>query len=208
MRVVFVAVAAAFFAQPTLVRPQERGAQVSIAQIRPPVAARQPVSKTIHGIVRVDDYDWLRAENWRDVLQDPSTLAPEIRAHIVAENAYADAILAPLARLRAQLLNELKGRVDKDDSTVPFPDGPFVYWQRFQPGAEHPQLMRAPRSGGPEQVLADGAVLAAGKPYFSFGDYSHSPDHRLFAFAADETGSESKIIRVRDIVSGRDLPDV
>jgi oligopeptidase B len=60
---------------------------------------------------------------------------------------------------------------------------------------------------GAEELLLDGPVLAEGKPYFSFGDYHHSPDHRLFAYAVDETGSESYRLRIRDLRSSRDLPE-
>ena len=63
--------------------------------------------------------------------------------------------------------------------------------------------MRAPRAGGgPEQLLLDGPALAAGKPYFSFGETHHSPDHRLYAYTVDETGSETYDLRIRDIRVG------
>ncbi|RYF29852.1 MAG: hypothetical protein EOO23_06450, partial [Comamonadaceae bacterium] len=53
----------------------------------PPVAAVRPQSRAVHGVTLNDDYAWLRAENWRDVLRDPDTLPAEIRKHIQAENA-------------------------------------------------------------------------------------------------------------------------
>jgi oligopeptidase B len=88
------------------------------------------------------------------------------------------------------------------------PDGPYAYWAKYLPGAEHPRIVRAARAGGPEELLLDGPALAKGTPYFSFGDYRHSPDHRLFAYAVDETGSESYQLRIRDLRSRRDLPEV
>ena len=39
----------------------------------------------------VDDYAWIRADNWREVLRDPAALPADIRALLEAENAYADA---------------------------------------------------------------------------------------------------------------------
>src|SRR5262249_57207580 len=60
----------------------------------PPSAARRPVRLSAHGIERVDPYAWLRASNWKQVLRDPSALAPEIRGYIDAENRYAEAVLA------------------------------------------------------------------------------------------------------------------
>ncbi|MEA3025291.1 MAG: oligopeptidase [Alphaproteobacteria bacterium] len=174
----------------------------------PPVAARKPVRLTAHGIERVDDYAWLRDPNWREVIENPAKLNPEIRAHLEAENAYADAIFSPLDGLRGRLLDELKARVDPADTGVPLRDGPYAYWSRYIPGAEHPQVVRAPSGGGPEQVVIDGAALAAGKTYFSLGDNEHSPDHRLFAYLVDESGGESFTLHVRDLAAQADLPEV
>ncbi len=174
----------------------------------PPVAARKPVRLTIHGMERVDHYYWLRDSNWREVLRDPSTLDPNIRAHIDAENRYAQAVLAPLSGLRVKLVDEMKRRLEQDESDVPIPDGPYAYGTKFIPGAEHALIIRVPRSGGPEEILLDGPQLARGKAYFSFGDHHHSPDHRLYAYLTDEIGSENHRLRVRDLDSGRDLAHV
>ena len=54
----------------------------------PPKAAKKPIVIEQHGIQRSDPYAWLKAENWQDVMQDPSVLAPDIRAYLEAENAY------------------------------------------------------------------------------------------------------------------------
>jgi oligopeptidase B len=188
--------------------PDPVAAEATAVRSVPPVPARRPVQLNAHGIERVDDYAWLRDPNWREVIQDPSRLAPDIRAHIEAENNYADAVLAPLSGLRAKLVAEMKGRIEPHESGVPSPDGPYAYWSKYLPDAEHPRIVRAPRDGGPEQVLLDGAALAAGKPYFTFGEYHHSPDHRLYAYTVDQAGSESYDLRIRDIRSGRDLPEV
>jgi oligopeptidase B len=174
----------------------------------PPVAARQPTRLTTHGIERIDDYAWLRDANWRAVMQDPLRLSGPIRAHLDAENDYATALLAPLAGLRSKLVQEMKGRIEQAESGVPSPDGPYAYWAKYLPGAEHPRIVRAPRAGGAEEVLLDGPTLAKGKAYFSFGGYHHSPDHRLYAYTIDVTGSESYGLRIRDLTTGRDLPEV
>ena len=78
--------------------------------------------------------------------------------------------------------------------------------REYLPGAEHPRVVRAPRDGGAEQVLLDAVALAAGKAYFALDKYGHSPDHRLFAYLIDVTGSESYELRVRDNATGRDRP--
>jgi oligopeptidase B len=190
--------------------PDAAEAEAEAATVRPipPLAARKPVRLTTHGIERVDDYAWLRDPSWRDVMQNPSRLAPAIRAHLDAENSYAEAALAPLSGLRVKLVEEMKARIEQNESGVPSADGAYAYWTKYLPGAEHPQIVRAPTGGGPEEVLLDGPALAAGKSYFSFGDDLHSPDHRYHAYAVDETGGESYTLRIRDLRTGRDLPEV
>ena len=49
---------------------------------------------TRHGVNRVDDFAWLRAANWQEVMRDPGKLDPAIRAYLEAENRYADRVLA------------------------------------------------------------------------------------------------------------------
>ena len=53
-----------------------------------PRAEPRPAISTRHGVTLSDEYAWLRAENWREVMRDPSVLDPAIRAYLEAENAY------------------------------------------------------------------------------------------------------------------------
>ncbi|HYF52831.1 MAG TPA: hypothetical protein VEA41_01070, partial [Salinarimonas sp.] len=62
--------------------------------IPPPVARREPTRRVVHGVPIEDDYAWLRAGNWREVLRDPAALPADIRGHLEVENAYVDAVLA------------------------------------------------------------------------------------------------------------------
>ena len=128
----------------------------------PPVAERRAWRKTIHGRVLDDPYDWLAAENWRDVLRDPNALPDDIAALLKAENAYCERVVAPLKTLRETLVAELRGRIKEDDSDVPDADGAFAYYERFREGAEHPLYCRTPRDGGAETVLLDGEALGEG----------------------------------------------
>ena len=155
---------------------------------------------TAHGIERIDDYAWLRdRRTGARSCRIPSRLAPEIRAYLDAENNYADAVLAPLAQLRAKLVAEMKGRIEPDDSGVPMPDGPYAYWRKFVPGAEHPQSMRrAARrraGGGPRRRQC----CSAGKGLFLVRRYRPQPGPSALCLYVDDTGSESFTLRVRDL---------
>ncbi len=172
-----------------------------------PKAPRRPLTAVHHGVTITDDYAWLRAENWQDVMRDPSVLAPDIRAHLEAENAYTAATLAGTEELQARLFAEMKGRIKEDDSSVPTPDGAWAYNTSFVTGGQYPRVGRQPRAGGAETILIDGNAEAEGRPYWQLGGANHSPDHKLLAYSVDDKGSELFTVRIRDMATGRDLAD-
>ena len=176
-----------------------------MSQTAPPVAPKIPHRIDQLGRARTDDYAWMKDAAWQQVLRDPKALRTDIREHLEAENAYTAAILASTEPLQAELFAEMKGRIKEDDSSVPAPDGPYDYYVRYALGAEHPVHARRPRgkADAAEEVLLDEDALAKGKAFFQVGAASHSPDHRLFAWAADEQGSEYYTIRIKDLASGK-----
>ena len=87
-----------------------------------------------------DDYAWLRdKEN------------PEVTAYLEAENAYAEAVMAPLAGLREELYQEMLSHVKQTDVSVPYRDGDWWYYTRTEEGlpVRHPlpQAGRSRRAG-------------------------------------------------------------
>ncbi len=174
----------------------------------PPVARTCDAHMEHHGQRIADPYAWLRAENWQEVMADPSVLDPEIRAYLEAENAYTEAVMADTEALQAKLFAEMKGRLKEDDASVPLPDGEWAYFSRFQPGAQHPQFCRSPVDAPDRpEVMLDGDAEAEGKAYFRIASMQHTDDHALLAWAADTSGSEQYTIRVRDLASGDELAD-
>ncbi|MGD9669977.1 MAG: S9 family peptidase [Hyphomicrobiaceae bacterium] len=174
----------------------------------PPRAERRPRHTRWHDTTLEDPYGWLRAQNWQVVMRDPDKLDTDIRAYLEAENAYTTAMLAETETLQEALFAEMKGRIKEDDSSVPAPDGPFEYYARYVVGGQYPLVCRRPRGGGDEQVLIDGNAEGSGKSYWGFAGSVQAADHRLLAYAADEKGSEFYTIRIRDMETGRDIPDV
>ncbi len=185
----------------------ERANQPPASAPSAPRAEARPSVSNWHGVTLIDEFAWLKASNWQEVMRDPAVLDPAIRAYLEAENAHADAALADTTELQAALFAEMKGRIEEDESSVPSADGAFAYYDRHREGGQHPIVCRQPRDGGPEQILLDGDALAAGKSYFRLGGTHHSPDHKRLAWSCDEAGSEFYTIRVRDLASGEDLPD-
>ena len=173
-----------------------------------PRARQQPVVQSWHGVELVDEFAWLKAGNWQEVMRDPAALDPDIRAYLDAENAYTTASLADIDPLQDVMLAEMKGRIKEDDASVPAPDGPFAYFERYRQGGQHPLICREPRGGGTAEVLLDADALAKGRSFFQLGARRHSPDHRLLAWSADEAGSELYTMHVRDLATGTDLADI
>jgi oligopeptidase B len=147
----------------------------------PPVARRTPVERSLFGETVIDDYGWLRNR------EDPETLA-----HLAAENAYAESLLAPLASVRQAIFDEIVARTQQTDISAPARWGEWWYATRTEEGKQYPVYVRM-RGGpdGPEQVLLDANEVAAGKDYLSIGVFKVSPDQRWLAYSVDIDGSES-----------------
>jgi oligopeptidase B len=173
----------------------------------PPVVVRYRHSFLLHGVEIRDDYAWMRAGNWREVLEDPARLPPVLAEHLAQEQAYTAAVMAGTGDLIGKLVAEMRGRMQEADSSVPEPDGPFAYFTQQREGGQYRSYCRQPREGGPTTVLLDGDREAAGKPFFDLSEATHSPDHRLFAWSEDLSGAERYTIRIRDIATGAELPD-
>jgi oligopeptidase B len=172
----------------------------------PPVARIEPKTITQLGRTRVDNYAWLKDDNWQEVMRDPSLLRADVRAYLEAENAYREAVMAPTAALQERIYQEMRGRTKEDDSSVPAPDGAWEYYRRFETGAQHPIYARKPRGAeGPEQILINVDEQARGKTFYKVISAQHSPDHALFAYAVDEQGSEIYTVHVKDLASGETL---
>ncbi len=163
----------------------------------------------LHGIERVDEHDWLRDPNWREVMRDPSVLAPPIREFLDAENARTDAAMASTESLQSALFEEMRGRVAETDSSVPAPDGDWVYYRRIEAGEQYARWCRRPLSEQDsveaEEVLLDGNQEAGESEYFGIGAVEHSPDHRWLVWSVDRNGSEVYELVVRDLSTGDDL---
>ncbi|MBC7521351.1 MAG: S9 family peptidase [Sandarakinorhabdus sp.] len=168
----------------------------------PPVAAVQPHSTQWHGETLVDPYAWLRDPGY-PVVDDPAVLE-----YVKAENAFFEASMAPLAKLKATIFEELKGRVKQDDASVPVKDGNFEYWWRFDPGAQYRVWLRRPVGGGTDTIILSEPDLAQGHDYFRLAGSSVSPDGRLLAYAVDTSGDERFVLKIRDIATGQDIETV
>lgn len=180
-----------------------------------PVTDRRESTREFHGDRFVDHYEWLRDKD-----------SPQVLAHLEAETAFAEASTAHLAPLREQIFQEIKGRVQETDLSVPYRRGDWWYFGRTVEGGEHgircrvpatvpmndddawtPPVVQAGTTLPGEQVLLDGNAEAAEHDFWSLGSFDVTPDGRWMLWAADTTGDERFTVRVKNLDSGEILTD-
>ena len=165
----------------------------------PPTAHKQHTETVLHGVTLTDDYAWLRDKQ-----------NPEVTAYLDAENAYAQAVMAPLDGLRAQLYDEMLSHVKQTDVSVPYRDGDWWYYTRTKEGSQYAIHCRTHGSPNatedtPEQVILDGNKLAEGHAFFSIGDTDITDDGRWLAYTTDTTGFRQYTLHIKDLQTGETL---
>ncbi|NHU84935.1 S9 family peptidase [Kocuria sp. JC486] len=185
------------------------------APVHAPVAERRDSVREFHGDRFRDPYEWLRDKE-----------SPEVISHLEAETAFAESSTAHLASTREQIFQEIKGRVQETDLSVPWRRGDWWYFGRTVEGGEHGIRCRVPATAPldsedawtppvvepgvalpGEEVLLDGNAEAAAHDFWSLGAWDVSLDGRWMLWAADTTGDERFTVRIKDLTTGEVLPD-
>jgi len=165
--------------------------------MRPPVAKTVDHETEIHGHRRRDAYAWLKTKN-----------DPEVIAYLEAENAHAGHEMAHTEALQQRLYEEMVGRIQETDLSVPVRIDGYLYYSRTEEGRQYPIYCRKEGdANAEEEVLLDLNVEAEGLDYLSLGLFELSPDHRLLAYSLDATGSESYTLCFKDLERGVLLDD-
>src|ERR1700676_5418418 len=163
----------------------------------PPVAKKLPKTTEINGHTMVDNYFWLRDKK-----------NPEVKAYLEAENAYTDAVMKPTEGLQKKLYDEMLSRIKETDIEVPYKEGDYFYYSRTEAGKQYQIHCR--KKGGmdaPEEVVLDVNEMAKGQKFMSLGAYNVSHDGHLLAYTTDNTGLRQYTLAVKDLRTGKMLPD-
>ncbi len=155
----------------------------------------------MHGTVLIDDYAWLREKE-----------SAEVIAYLDAENAYAEAVVAPLSGLREELYQEMLSHIKQTDVSVPYRDGGWWYYSRTEEGLQYSVYCRkADAADGtfeanPEQIILDGNALAEGHSFMAIGGTDVTDDGRWLAYSVDHTGFRQYTLHIKDLTTGEVLP--
>lgn len=164
----------------------------------PPTAKKEIIVFNEHGIKREDPYHWL---NQRD--------NPEVLAYIAEENAYTALKTAVTKPLQDDLFHEFKSRIKQEESSLPFKDGAFYYYQRMVKDKDYPIYCRKNNlSSHQEEVLLDLNALSKNHDYYNIDSFDVSPDDRLLAFTEDKIGRRQYKIKFKELRTGKILSEV
>ena len=163
----------------------------------PPTAQRIEHREERHGATVIDNYFWLR---------DKSN--PAVIEYLKAENAYTEAMTKNLKPFEEALYTEMLGRIKQTDLSVPARHDGYYYYSRTEEGKQYPiQCRRKGSMEAPEEILLDGNEQAQGHSYFGLGAFQVSDDSNLLAYTTDVTGYRQYSLHVKDLRTGKTLPD-
>jgi oligopeptidase B len=168
------------------------------SEANPPVAPCEPHIWDLHGVRRDDDYAWMARDE------------AKLLDYLTAERDYYDAATAGSGPLRAELFAEMSDRLPASEDSVSWRAGDWLYFTRTIPGRQYPQFCReaAADQTAHTQVLLDLNELAESSAYLALGIREVSPNGHLLAYSVDLDGDEAYELRVRDLRTGEDRPDV
>jgi oligopeptidase B len=161
-----------------------------------PLAPRHPHPVVRHGERLEDDWFWLRDK--------PN---PEVRAYLEAENAHAEAWMAPLVDFQRRLYDEMLARIQQTDLSVPYRRAGWLWFSRTEEGRQYPIRCRRRAPDAAEEIVLDLNALAQGHSFLGLGAYQPNDDATRLAYSTDTTGFRQYTLHVKDLVSGVELSE-
>ncbi len=168
---------------------------LSVAPVAP-VAAKKPVTTKLHGKTLTDDWGWLRNKG-----------TPDVEAHLAAENAYTAERTKHLQPLEDRLYQELVGRIQETDASVPYLHHGWLYFSRTEAGKEQSIFCRKRPDGSAETVLLDLNALRGDDAFVTLGSIAISRDGDLMAYTLDRTGGGDWVLYLEDLRTRARLRD-
>ena len=171
-----------------------------------PVAIKKPYEMTTHGHTRIDDYYWMRLTDEQKSKKPYDDHTQQVVDYINLENQYTKDNLLHTKKLQDDLFNEIVGRIEKDDETVPYLKNGYYYYTRYEKNKEYAIYCRKEGSlESKEQIILDVNDLAKGYDYFAVGGRFVSPDNNWLAYGVDTLSRRFYTIYFKDLRTGEVL---
>ena len=89
----------------------------------------------------MDPYFWMRLTDQQKIAAEPDIQTKKVVQYLENENDYTNEVMKSTNNLQNKLFNEMTGRIQKDDSSVPYLKNSYWYYTRFE-GQEYPIYCR------------------------------------------------------------------
>ena len=171
-----------------------------------PKATKKPYEMTEHGNTRIDNYYWMRLTDDQKSAKKYDNQTAEVVEYIEDENSYLESNLSHTKNFQNDLFEEIVGRIEKDDESVPYFDNGYFYYSRYESGKEYAIHCRKKGSlDGQEEILLDENILADGFNYFAIGGRRVSPDNKWLAYGVDTLSRRIYEIHFKNLETGEVL---
>lgn len=168
-----------------------------------PIAKQIESKHSIHGHTRNDEYAWMRLSDEQKNAETPDAHTQSVLDYLNLENAFTESTLEPTVGFQKVLFEELKGRIKKDDSSVPIYHNNYWYYTRYEDQKEY--ALHCRRKGdmsATEEVMLDVNTLAEGESYYSASGLNLAYNNTILAFAEDKSGRRIYTIRFKNLETG------
>jgi oligopeptidase B len=172
----------------------------------PPLASKKPYEMNEHGNTRIDNYYWMRLTDEQKSAKKYDKQAQEVVNYIDSENSYTESSLSHTKIFQNNVFEEIIGRIEKDDESVPYLDNGYYYYSRFESGKEYAIHCRKKGSlNVQEEIILDENILAEGFDYFALGGRRVSPDNKWLAYGVDTLSRRIYEIHFKNLETGEIL---
>ena len=172
----------------------------------PPLASKKPYEMNEHGNTRIDNYYWMRLTDEQKSAKKYDKQAQEVVNYIDSENSYTESSLSHTKIFQNNVFEEIIGRIEKDDESVPYLDNGYYYYSRFESGKEYAIHCRKKGSlNVQEEIILDENILSEGFDYFALGGRRVSPDNKWLAYGVDTLSRRIYEIHFKNLETGEIL---
>ena len=165
--------------------------------MKTPSANKHPHKLTHHNHTRIDNYYWLKDRDNQEVIN-----------YLNQENDYCDAQMAHTNALQKELYEEIVGRLDKEETSVPYYLDGYYYSQRYETGKEYPIFGRKKgHLNAKEEILIDQNKLAENQSFCAIGKLGICTHNEILAYSVDFVSRRLFTIYFKNLTTGEILSD-
>jgi oligopeptidase B len=173
----------------------------------PPVASIQPETLMTHNDTRIDNYFWMRLSDEQKQMGDKDPQTKMVLDYLRAENEYTAQVMKHTESLQKKLYDEMVGRIDPTDESVPYKFNGYFYYSRFDEGKEYPYYCRKKESlSAAEEIMLDVPELAKPYSYYATGSMGVSPDNKILGYSEDTLSRRIYTLKFKNLETESYLP--